>query len=571
MPEPRLTSSVPPPTSAFQLDRSLATLQRQAAGWLEVPLGRKVEYLRSIARRTLEAAPALVGDALVAKGVDELWAGEDWVAGPLTQLRTVRFLIDTLEGIERTGRIPLRDRDISTRPDGQVVVAVTPADLYDRVLYPGLRAEVWLDPEVRREEVVDAAGAIYTRPESALPGVALVLGAGNVASIGPLDVIHKLFVEGHPSLLKFSPVNEYIGPHVEHAFSDLMADGLVRTAYGGADVGQYLVHHPDVTTIHITGAARSHDAIVWGPGEEGTRRKGTGAPLIDKPITSELGNVSPVIVVPGGWKERDLRFQAEHVATQMVQNNGFNCNAAKVLILHSEWPQRDAFLTHLRRALSEVPARPAYYPGSEDRWEQFVASHPSVEILGSRAEGVIPPALLLGLDPEFEHMAFTEEAFCSLAATTELGGGDAASFLERAVSFCNESLDGTLNATILVDPGAARELGPALDAAVAGLRYGAVGVNVWAAAAFVLGVTSWGAFPGHELDDIQSGIGHVRNARLLPMPQKSVVFAPFRMFPKPAWFVTHHNAHRTMARAAAIEAEPSVRRLPRLVASGLRG
>lgn len=560
-----------PPTSVFQADRSLSTLQEGADTWLRLPIGRKIEYLQSVARRTFEVAPLLVRDALAAKGVDDRWSGEDWVAGPLTQLRTVRFLVDTLGWIRRTGRIPIAENRISTRPDGQVVVRVTPADPYDRILYPGVVADVWLEPEIDRAAVIAAGGSIYTHPEAASPGVALVLGAGNVSSIGPLDVIHKLFVEGRPTLLKFSPVNDYIGPHTERAFADLMADGFVRTAYGGTDVGQYLVHHPRVATIHITGAAGSHDAIVWGPGEDGERRKELGTPLLDKPITSELGNVSPVIVVPGRWKQRDLRFQAEHVATQMVQNNGFNCNAAKVLILHSDWPQREEFLRHLRRILSDLPARPAYYPGAEDRWERFVESHPDVEILGPRSPGVIPPALLLGLNPDFEHMAFTEEAFCSLAATTELGGDDAASFLERAVRFCNEQLDGTLNATILVDPATARELGPALDEAVARLRYGAVGVNVWAAAAFVLGVTSWGAFPGHTLDDIQSGSGFVRNARLLPRPQKSVVRAPFRMIPKPAWFVTHRNTNQVLARAAAVEADPSFRHLPGLIAGAVRG
>ena len=52
--------------------------------------------------------------------------------------------------------------------------------------------------------------------------VALVLGAGNVASIGPLDVVHKLFVEGQVALLKLNPVNEYLGPFFEEAFADLI-------------------------------------------------------------------------------------------------------------------------------------------------------------------------------------------------------------------------------------------------------------------------------------------------------------------------------------------------------------
>ncbi len=40
--------------------------------------------------------------------------------------------------------------------------------------------------------------------------LALVLGAGNVASIAPLDVLHKLFIENQVCLLKLNPVNDYL-------------------------------------------------------------------------------------------------------------------------------------------------------------------------------------------------------------------------------------------------------------------------------------------------------------------------------------------------------------------------
>ncbi|MGV7591820.1 aldehyde dehydrogenase family protein, partial [Mycobacterium kansasii] len=85
---------------------------------------------------------------------------------------------------------------------------------------------------------------------------------------------------------------------------------------GGADVGGALVNHPGITTVHMTGSARTHDAIVFGTGDEGAQRKAENRPLLDKAITSELGGVSPTIVVPGEWSAADLRFQAEHLATQ---------------------------------------------------------------------------------------------------------------------------------------------------------------------------------------------------------------------------------------------------------------
>ena len=40
-------------------------------------------------------------------------------------------------------------------------------------------------------------------------------------------------------------------------------------------------------------------------------------------------------------------------------------------------------------------------------------------------------------------------------------------------------------------------------------------------------------FPGHTLEDIQSGRGVVHNAFLFDHPQKSVVYLPLRIKPTP--------------------------------------
>ena len=74
---------------------------------------------------------------------------------------------------------------------------------------------------------------------------------------------------------------------------------------------------------------------------------------------------------------------------------------------------------------------------------------------------------------------------------------------------------------------------------------------------FLTAGCSWGAFPGHTLDDIQSGIGVVHNALLLAEPERSVVRGPFRpvhrsllhgelaISPKPPWFVDNRTAAAT--------------------------
>jgi len=115
----------------------------------------------------------------------------------------------------------------------------------------------------------------------------------------PHYCVEKLFNEGKVCLLKMHPVNAYLGPFIEDAFADAIRAGFLAVAYGGAEVGGYLAQHPGVDEVHVTGSARTHDAIVWGADREGRVRMLD--PVLKKPITSELGNISPVIVVPGPY------------------------------------------------------------------------------------------------------------------------------------------------------------------------------------------------------------------------------------------------------------------------------
>ena len=567
-----LTETMPRTASIEAIERSLADLSETKDRWLRLPLARKIEYAKSLLEGTVRTAPGQVRAACEAKGVpfDSPRAGEDWIGGPYIVTRTLRLLIESLESLRRDGRVRLDRARVRRGRDGRAVVEVFPLSIFDRLLYSGFSAEVWMQPDVTPENLSANMGGVYNSraPENA---IALVLGAGNVASIAPLDVVHKLFVEGHVALLKLNPVNDYLAPFFEDAFSDLIRDGYVRIVTGGADVGSFLCRHEAVDEIHITGSAVTHDLIVWGEGEPAAARKAAGTPLLDKRITSELGNVSPMVIVPGEWSEAELRFQAENLATQMTQNCGFNCNATKVIVTHEAWNQREALLEEIRAVLRTLPSRPAYYPGAADRHARFVAAHPGAELLGESGASGLATALIAGLDSTEDHLAFREESFCAVTCETALPGDDVPSFLANAVEFCNERLNGTLNAGLVVDPRARRPLRREIDEAIAQLRYGAIGINQWPAMAYAFGSTPWGAYPGHTLADIQSGIGTVHNTFLFDRPEKSVVEGPFKVFPKPPWFVSHRNAHRVGQRLVDFESAPSPLKLPGVALAAIAG
>ena len=124
-----------------------------------------------------------------------------------------------------------------------------------------------------------------------------------------------------------------------------------------------------------------------------------------------------------------------------------------------------------------------------------------------------------------------------------------------------------------------RDLGIELENCIAELRYGVVAVNIWSAAAFLLPQSSWGAFPGHTYDDIQSGIGTVRNSLMFDKIEKTVYYGPFRTLPRalnlapprPPWFVTNRTAHITMKRLTKFAVKPGIRHLPGIFYSALKG
>jgi aldehyde dehydrogenase (NAD(P)+) len=576
----------PTPTEHLALDSALAQLQESKTRWARLPIPEKIALLERLKVRIAAAAERWVEAASTAKGLPpgSSLRGEEWVAGPWALL----YYLDPLRKTLQCANVGTLDSLVKgrtrQREDGQTIVRVMPDGIYDLLLLSGYEAEIWMQPEVEPEELSRSMAAFY-RASAPQGAVALVLGAGNVSFIPLKDVLYKLYAEGQVCLLKMNPVNSYLGPIFEEIFTDFVERGYLRFAYGGADVGQYLTRHAAIEEIHITGSATTHDAIVYGTGEPGEWRKERDEPEISKRVTSELGGVSPVIVVPGPWTDADIRYQAEHVATMKMYNGGFNCIAAQVLVLPSEWSQRGAFLDEVRKALDALPGRPAYYPGAEERSRFACDAHPDgVERLGADGARI----LLTDVPADRQdHPVFRTELFCGVLAITQIWGGgedeDPEKYLERAIDFCNTALAGTLSATILIHPHTIRQLGSRLEDGVARLRYGTVGVNVWSAFAFLNPHASWGAYPGHARTDIQSGSGVVNNAMLFERPQKTVVKGPFAPFPrslsagewhtslKPVWFATNRTADVTAQRLAEFTAAPSMLKLPGILRSAIRG
>jgi len=562
---------IPPSTGQRRIDEALSRLRDAAPAWARAPYPTRIALARSMLAGTARTAARTVEASCAAKGLalDGPQAGEEWVSGPYVVLRALRQTIRSLAMLARRGNTPLGP--LGETADGRLTARVFPANPLDQALFMGIRAEVHLEAGVGRRELDESRALFYKRPDHA-GKVCLVLGAGNVNSIPPTDVITKLFNEGKVCVLKMNPVNAYLGPLVEEAFADAVRQGWLAVVYGGAEEGAYLAQHPAVDEVHVTGSDRTHDAIVWGPpGPERAARMARNEPLLRKEITSELGNVSPVLVVPGAWDARTLRFQAEDVAGMVTHNASFNCNAAKMIVTARGWPQRDAFLAAVEHFMALAPARRAWYPGAQDRYRALTEGRAGVRRVG-QGEGTLPWTLVPGLDASrADDPAFRTEPFCSIVSETSVGSEDPLEFLAAAVPFANDRLWGTLSAHLLVPPRADPAVRAAVERAIRDLRFGTVAVNCWAGYGFAFGTTPWGAYPGAPLTDIQSGRGFVHNTLMLERVEKAVLRHPATIFPKPPYFPSHRTAHQVGRRLVRLEEKGSWRHVPGLVAAAVRG
>ncbi|TSD97255.1 aldehyde dehydrogenase [Skermania sp. ID1734] len=566
------------PASNAVVDAALADLAGGEARWAATPLRRRRELLDEVHALTAKHAHEWVEAAIAIKGLDPSspLVGEEWMSGPYPVLTNTASLAESLRAIE-AGKSPLHDATFHSAPGGRIAVQALPKSVFDMLLLNGFRADVWLQPGIDRETAKRTAGLGQLHPEQT-HGIGAVLGAGNILSIAPLDVLYEIYAHNRVAALKLNPVTDQILPVLQKIFAPLIDLDVVRIFTGGADVGGYLVNHDLVKHVHITGSAASHDAIVFGAGAAGKKRKAANKPALGKPISSELGGVSPTIVFPGNWSSADLRFQAEHVATQRLHNGGYNCIAAQAILLSESWPQKDEFLAELRSAFERAPSRPAYYPGSDERVQLALDTFPQAERLGRNSERV----LVTGLDPEQDDPLLRTEYFAPVLGVVELPGAGK-EFMSQAVEFANDQCVGTLGVNLIAHPNTIKSLGPAFEEAIADLRYGTIAVNTWTGVGYLSSRATWGAFPGHTLNDVQSGIGVVHNGYLLEKPERTVVRGPFRpspralwageltLSPKPPWFVTNRTAATTGERLTKFAGNPNWLLIPGLFASALRG
>ena len=506
-----------------------------------------------LARRTALSTVALAGPwaeaAVAIKGAPP-GAGpalaEELATGPMVTARlcllTARAQLDIADrGIPRAPSasriLHAGRRSVGGTPPALVGLDLLPArgplgTLHDGMIHQGFHATVRChDPgglanfeQAWRREVEE-------RPRAG--GVAVVLGAGNVTGLSAADVLAQIFEHGRGVFLKAHPLHAPLRPLLESALGPLVEAGLVVIAAGGADVARAAIAAPETTHVHVTGGEATYRAIVWGSADPPDR---SAAPLLSKPITCELGNVTPWFILPGRYSRAELARQADLVAASIANNTSFNCIATKGIVTCRSWPQREDFLAQGERRLASLPARPGWYPGALRDWEAATGRV-------APADGTIPSSLFTGVDPATDDRLLAREWFVPVVAEVPLAADDLAGFCSRALAFSHR-LPGSLAASVTIPNGLSPVDLRHAEQFVDHLAFGVVAVNTWSAMAYALGNVPWGGFPGGTLASPKSGIGFVHDPLLLPLVHNSVIRAPLSTAIRPPWFPWHRSGAR---------------------------
>lgn len=546
----------------IKTEKILQILSQNKQKWLHLSLQHKINYLEQIQDNLLINAKQWAENCCKAKegNLDSNIIGQELLAGPAIVMRQIKYY---LKALKYNGKPPLLSVKIKDKE--QISVKVMPENLKEKILWKGFSAEVLLEknkPLLQGESI--KKGNKYGE-------LSLILGAGNVSSIAPLDILYKLFFEGNICIVKLNPVNEYLFEVFNKVFINLVKDGFLAFTKGGEELGEFLCNHSLVDNIHITGSHVTHDKIVWGNGtaEEIQKKKLSYQVKCNKKITSELGCVTPFIIVPGVWTDDELIYHAKQIASAVTNNASFNCNAAKLLVTCQGWQQRDLFLKYLKDEFSKAKARKAYYPGAWQRYTSFLQHYPQAEIIGENNPNCIPWTFIPNISNH--DFALNHEAFCGILCEISLPARNIPEFMQKSVEFCNEKVWGTLSCTIIIDSLTEKIFASELDFALQNLQYGGIAVNCWSALVYALCSTTWGAFPNSTIENIKSGIGVVHNGYFLENVEKSIVRAPFKINPTPPWFHDNKNTEKIGYALLDYEYNESFLNFSKLILAAFKG
>tara|TARA_B100000424_G_scaffold270993_1_gene272031 strand:- start:390 stop:2036 length:1647 start_codon:yes stop_codon:yes gene_type:complete len=458
--------------------------------------------------------------------------GEEWLGGPFASVLATQYYIKSL----------INDDDLveGNFNNSENSYKVFPNNFIERITFPFINAKVYFNKSMSFDDINKFRG--FSKRYDIEPSITLVLGAGNFSSIPYLDVLYHLITRRSVILLKLNPVNDYLKPVFEKVFKNFIERGYIIVTNGNINESKYMATHPGINHIHLTGSDKTYEDIVYGRELTGNERSiKTLSKINPKPITSELGNVTPIIIHPGKWSTSDIKYQARKIVTGKLNNNGFNCIAAQVVVLPDGWGHTETLIKYVKYYMNKAKDRKAYYPDSIERLTKLEKDK-SYERVNSLS--CTTPHLTREIKAYNKYEL--DEVWSSTIYFRKIAYSNAEDYVKKSIDYCNNELWGNLGVSVIIKNHNNKFNKHITNSYIENLKYGTIAINEWAAIGYIIPQLPWGGFPGNKDNDIQSGQSVVHNSMLFESPLKGIVETKFRIsrLIDPPWFITNRKSRR---------------------------
>ena len=472
------------------------------AAWAITPVVERLELIEQI-QANLKAHARKLGTADAAMKNRQI--GEDMVSVAEGVAATVNAMANTLMVAQHLyesllhGEMPdpLGVADIG---NGVHEIQVWPIHKKDKLVAGKQRGYIHVTGEPKQVNPLDKPA-----------GVIAVSGAGNYSS--SIEMAMALFLENKAVIHKPHALNEESDKVWAEVFAPLVERKAL--AFIDADQGRDMSALEGLHAIYFTGSTGVAHAI------QDTSRV---------PLISECGGNNPLIIVPGdrAWTNKEITHQAIQVVSAGKLNGGAVCGRPQTIVTSKNWPQREAFLDALRKAIVEdTYACGTHYPGVDKTAQKFIENQPTAEVLKPEGGRYAKSDVVLIPDVGEDDFAVTHEAFCQIFSEVPLDtANEASDFLSKATAFCNCKLLGSLGCMILVDGDTFAAHEDRVHQAINELNYGGIAVNTIPPNVWLNAYLTWGG-NGETTENFVSGVGNFGNALNFESISKSVLIDDF--------------------------------------------
>ena len=545
--------------SKIDIDRNISKLRVNSSEFLNLDKTNLISMLEQVIDNIKTISYYWASLSSEKKGhLTKSKEGEEWIGGPFSCIYALQYFIEYLQDEDGL--------DINNFDETNKSYKVFPTKNIEKLLFPFLEGEIRFGKNLNFDQINEYRG-FANRFNNNKAKITLVLGAGNVSSIPVLDALFHMIAYKSVIYIKLNPVNDYLLPIFTQVFEPFISRGFMIITEGDMEASKYLTEHDGFQHTHLTGSNYTYESIVYGKTLSDKERSLKTLPKINKkPITTELGNVTPIIVHPGNWSRSEIRHQAKKIVTAKLNNSGFNCIAAQVIVLPKDWKHTKKLKADIKNYLKKIGDTTSYYPGAIENLNDLNGSNNYEQINNLSCS---TPFLISNLDLEREYGS--KEVWSTALYFKEISYNSYEDFCTNSVNYVNNELWGNLGVSVLIKNYKKKKNEKILSSYVENLKYGTVAINEWSALGFVIPSLPWGGYPGNKDNDIQSGQGYVHNSFLFESPQKGIIYSKFRLsrLIDPPWFVTNKKAHRIFKNLTYYQATKSKINLIKLIFSTL--